>query len=324
MFLSLFLVFLTTPSVVSAFYDYELHGEIGTHVNDVLKQNNDYKGLDRCAENGKYANQFTIDRRCYVSAEEKQISPYNAVVAIGNTPETKDYTHFESYTTCTGTIVKNKNDGQLYIYSAGHCVSGQPQSAMMQDGRAFPIKNIINEYTKKAGRHFIDYAVFTIPQEYQTTLPYVVTSATFTDTNVDIVGYGVLSILSDNAIKTAKNEWINELQEYKSYGSKEQQDAVKRIAQNVNLVTLFPTDTKLKASFNCNIPKNAAHIDYKNACQIYKKNSGGPIFDANGRLVAVVSTGTLSDDLDSYISIDYDGGQLIAPIDNELKQQTIK
>lgn len=324
MFLSLFLVLLTTSRVVGSDLYYDLSEKIENHINDVLEQNDDYKGLDRCAENGKYANNFTIDRRCYVNDEAKQMSPYNAVVAIGNTPGSKNYSYFDYYTTCTGVIVKNPNDEQLYVYSAGHCVSDQPQSAVTQDGRAFPISNIIDEYDKKNGKFLKDYAVFTIPQEYQSSLPYVMTTTNFTRKNVDIVGYGTLPILSDTAIKTAKKEWGNKLRGYKSNASKEQKDIIKQIAKNNTFIDFLPTEIKLKASFNCDMPKNKIHIGYKNVCQAFRKDSGGPVFDTNGRLVAVVSNGLAQDSLGSYINFYYSGAQPITPIDNQLKQQTIK
>lgn len=55
-------------------------------------------GRDSCTnKNGEY----TIDRRCYVTDEQKRVSPYNAVVRLDD---------------CTSTIVKHNNR-----YYAAYC-----------------------------------------------------------------------------------------------------------------------------------------------------------------------------------------------------------
>ena len=56
---------------------------------------------------------YTIDRRCYVTDEQKKNSPYNAVVALIDN---------EGDAYCTGTVMKQLSTGKLYVRTAKHCV----------------------------------------------------------------------------------------------------------------------------------------------------------------------------------------------------------
>ena len=56
-------------------------------------------------------NEFTIDKRCYVTEAQKQTKPFNAVASL------KD---IMGGIYCSGVIVEKK--GELYLYTAKHCV----------------------------------------------------------------------------------------------------------------------------------------------------------------------------------------------------------
>jgi len=256
------------------------------------KYNAHFKGLDSCAENGKYAKDFTIDRRCYMTDEQKQRHPYDAVVGIITNGWVSDYSMFESMSgdACTGVIVKNPNDSQLYIYTAAHCVSDMFPDlfAYSQNGYVIPITNIIKGGGKATNYQINDYAVFAVPQEYQAVLPYVETGQ-YTDKNVDIVGHGTLSILSDSAIRAAKQEWQKILKKHPDI-NETIFEQIKRYNEDTDF---FSSDKQLKISFSCELVKvqdsNQAVQEKRNYCQVYGGNSGGPVFNFSGKLIGIVS-----------------------------------
>ena len=287
-------------------------------------------GLDSCVENGKYANQFKIDRRCYMTDEQRQKHPYNAVVGI--TVNGNNGSHYEALVNsggCTGVIIKNPYDGQLYIYTAAHCVStikapvgsGFEQYAYTQNGYAFPITNIVKhgggygngnyEYLTK------DRAIFAIPQKYQHVLPYAETGE-YTDNRVDIVGHGFLSILNDSAIHAAKQEWEKILKK----SSKAEKSILEQIGEYSDA---FPKDYRLKVSFSCELLKddelNQSNAKKHNYCQTYGGNSGGPVFNLAGQVIGVVSNGyanILDDNL--YAFFPYEGMKDIADYNKDLQK----
>lgn len=57
-----------------------------------------------------HPEQYTIDRRCYVTDVQKERLPYNTVVALVE----------DGIKYCTGTIIKDEN-GDLYVYTARLC-----------------------------------------------------------------------------------------------------------------------------------------------------------------------------------------------------------
>jgi hypothetical protein len=70
-------------------------------------------GRDRCS--GK-TDEYTIDKRCYVTDEQKKDTPYNAVVSVEDM--------------CSGTIVKYGD--RYYVYTAAHCVESDDGNAIKE------------------------------------------------------------------------------------------------------------------------------------------------------------------------------------------------
>ena len=243
---------------------------------------------DSCVENGKYKSEYTIDKRCYVTDEQKQISPYNAVVRLTDV-------------TCTGTIVK-RDDG-YFLYTAKHCTDSDYDNQTdkivritLQDGRVFSTNFVKKGDAVDAKDKFGDWAYYKIPVDKDdTNIPYVKTDS-FKDGKVRIVGYGSLEILSDNQIKQAKDEYVKYLIE-QGFGDDE-----KNLKQSGEYILtkgggikggwnfrgfMFGEfyDGHLKVS-NCELSKGGLK-----GCQLWGGNSGGPLFNSQGGITGIVSTG---------------------------------
>ena len=177
---------------------------------------------DGCMENGKYKNEYTIDRRCYVPDNQKQTLPYNATVALLNDKN-------EIY--CTGTIFRDNQYFSLnqafqyetklpvpglYVYTAAHCVKNKSDTLKirLQNG-----KEIITEKINIGSKPFgifntgNDWAVYKIPDDEQDELPFVdIAYSADTNSQLNVIGYGALAIMSDSEIKNYKKEYINFLE----------------------------------------------------------------------------------------------------------------
>ena len=124
---------------------------------------------DACTNPDKY----TIDKRCYVTDEQKKQAPYNAVVGVLDS---------DGDICCTGTIAKwnrglnNKDfsglDDLLYLFTAKHCtditVEGVPDRQLrikLQNGDKMDVTlvglgdyNIVDDYNFDG-----DWAVYRLP-----------------------------------------------------------------------------------------------------------------------------------------------------------------
>lgn len=174
--------------------------------------------------------EYTVDRRCYVTNQQKQERPFNAVVGLVGT---------DGKVFCTGTIVEYKK--KLYVFTAAHCVdydhNQQPDNTItvkLQDGRVFVANQVsVSDYftqpeidTDDEHRKEImellwdirkrDWAIYSITKN-DTTIPAV--SATG-QMKIDVhylinpdydalsVGYGSLKIMSDQEINDFKQRYI--------------------------------------------------------------------------------------------------------------------
>lgn len=264
-------------------YDY-----VKTAVNKAIKENafEHASGVrtgsfsDRCQNNGAHYNDYTIDRRCYLTDEQKQKSPYNAVVAL--------YDKGGNY--CTGTIVKNPNDGKLYVYTARHCVDDNgtdPISVRLQDGTEMQVEFMYSGMGKQGN----DSAMYKIPDEYTESVPFVTTGDMYSG-YFEVVGYGALPIMSDKQILAARDEFKKALSNKKI----NKDNFIKEIGETKLFTKIFPNDSEqLKGSFHCHLSDfessgDKASVD-KTSCQSWGGNSGGPIFDENGLLIAIHTQG---------------------------------
>ena len=175
---------------------------------------------DGCMENGKYKSEYTIDRRCYVTDEQKQILPYDAVVALLDD---------QNGVNCTGTIFRDNQDfllkdafryetklpvPGLFVYTAAHCITGDRIKIRLQNG-----KEIITE--RVSGTHsywnksVMDWAVYKIPESEQNGLSYVdIAYGENADAELKVIGYGSLAIMSNKEIKDYKQAYIDFLKSY--------------------------------------------------------------------------------------------------------------
>ena len=277
---------------------------------------------DGCTENGKYANQFKIDRRCYVTDEQKQQSPFNATVALVR-DKGKIY--------CTGAIIK-EDDGN-YLITAKHCLDSDEDGVLttnlnirLQDGQQLTVDKLTNtgSYDTKTGQNtYGDWAFFKINEQ---DVPYVerttkkkgtvgrlqalkenisIHGLKDSVTNFDaskrfdvyVVGYGALEIMSDQDIHKFKERYADTLKENNIQDeafNKEQviyssKQAFKAVLQDEKFSkewgNLF-SNKKLVVSA-CKYSANGFEVN----CQSWGGNSGGPIFDQDNNIIAIHTMG---------------------------------
>ncbi len=118
---------------------------------------------DACTKPGE----FTIDRRCYVTDEQKTKKPFNATVALLD--NNKPY--------CTGTIVKYED--KLYVYTANHCAKdGNSITIRLQNGQEYNITQLRNGGNKDDRFHTQDWALYTMESTTEL-IPYTQISDKF-------------------------------------------------------------------------------------------------------------------------------------------------
>ena len=107
-----------------------------------------------------YPEQYTVDKRCYVTEEQKGQRPYNAVVGVLDNDRI----------VCTGTVVDIGH--RLFMYTAKHCVfddNGSVKSVVnirTQDGKTVTadIKEV--GFFKLSDKYLSDNVVYFIPEGY--------------------------------------------------------------------------------------------------------------------------------------------------------------
>lgn len=313
-------------------------------------------------------SEFTIDKRCYVTDEQKKTYPYNTVVALIKQ---------DDYVYCTGTIISEFNGSSIKrVYTAKHCTDVNKDNLVdetitikTQDGATYKATNKdiqpkdaygnynIAEDTLYSG-DWAKYDLFDAPDDLPFTtftthhsgtlgkleataenssvleklyLPLFVGKAFLGDNNYDaqVVGYGSLKIMSDKEIQDFKDK-------YTKFLETSLEDAVKKVHEDDGLsademqekIDDYKTDdyntgfvgdgvytgnpiveefiygalenalswNDYEAFFKDNNLKTSLcqlNVDgYKQGCQGWGGNSGGPIFDKDGRLMGIFTRGS--------------------------------
>lgn len=282
---------------------------------------------DHCTDPDKY----TVDRRCYVTDEQKAVTPYNSIVALGGVLN-KNY--------CTGTIAQwnrgllngefSELDNLLYVFTAKHCADtdedGRPDDVLTvktQTGERYEVALVA------AGNYDIDndvnwsgdWAVYGLPislvkdrygqdhvnivslENLKDKLGWVYADADEQQGGLDVilVGYGSLKIMSDQELSEFKERYIEYLaEEGITITDKNARDfGLLNDGVNVSNSNVIKYLDRLKMFFyRSDIFKDH---DLKVSkcksgkslpgCQGWGGNSGGPIFDSQDHLIGVLSRG---------------------------------
>lgn len=242
--------------------------------------------IDKCLQNGRFQQNYTIDRRCYITDEQKKEFPYNAIVRV-----VSDTGH------CTGTLVKDNADN-LYVYTAAHCMpdTNAPLTIKLQDGTTFSATPKWNG----VGSVKQDVAILEVTSENTKSLPAVKMGQFNSADHFNVVGYGGLAILSDRMIHEIKQNYANHIGVTKDeLESKPEimERFIKFLEKDFGYVIIFGDADNLKGSFDCSLRPLADVVKGKSSssgreidCQTSKGVSGGPVFDKNNNLVAVHSS----------------------------------
>ena len=282
-------------------------------------------------------NEFTIDKRCYVTDEQKQQKPYNAVVGfIG--PYGTD---------CTGTVVKHGE--QVFVYTAKHCMERykerfvsfvdetQARVGRFSEGN---YKTSYSLYEQTMTNADGDWAILKFDEADTKEMPFVELSVHPTNRNALSLGYGGLKVMSDKEIADIKNKYIDYWKNNDSPYVIKDENTGEYVPEGKILITqenqaqyglvdgglvtinsyvghfiskeigLLDTDShKLKASY-CQYDSDSNKVI---GCQGWQGDSGGGLFDFEGNLMAIRSKGSAiiggtnhasNQDADGYVSID--------------------
>lgn len=276
---------------------------------------------DYCTDPEKY----TVDRRCYVTNEQKKEKPYSAVVTFINK---------NGYTSCSGTIVKRqglKSDSSGYfLYTAKHCTDynhdNLPDDALrikLPDNREFDA--LLLKYGDSASEDSAqtsDWAIYSIvsnDSELENSFVKLNTSFMRGKHNTRVIGYGHLKIMSDEDIEKFKDEYVQFLinlnwgerddngnlilsQDSGFYPDGGMRGAYVMMFANKNKFN----DDELKVSY-CTSFRDASFSD----CQGWSGNSGGGAFDDDGDLMWIITLGNYTIGSDEHAGIT--GGINIGP-----------
>ena len=262
-------------------------------------------------------NEFTVDKRCYVTDKQKQQTPYNAVVKLLNG--------------CTGTLVY-VGDRVPYLLTAKHCVTDKDGLARqevyitLQDGREFNVtKSIVGNYDTINNENLSgDYAVYVVNIENEPLPAVNVTKNEYSyfiskDFNFDyynarLVGYGALKIMSDKEISNYKAKYLRYLKDKKGIIAKGDEHLYGFDGKGGVYATYYGGDygglyvanfldylrgndkEYYRDVFN-NPELKVSYCRYSSGgitrwCQVWGGNSGGPIFDDKNAIMGILTRGT--------------------------------
>lgn len=246
--------------------------------------------------------EYTVDKRCYVTDEQKKEKPYNAVVALVD----------ESGPYCTGTIVKGK-DGKPYLYTAKHCTNdgkdlvSSTLRIKLQNGIKLDVyKNNVGNYEFESEENKKgDWAVYSIkktdvPTVEKTTKIYIGLAPYDIPYDAKVVGYGALEIMSDKEISEFRNRYIKYLKDKKNVEAQGTEESYGFSDGGIYYNNAYVQDfvysnttywktsdyRKLKVSV-CKYLSTGR----EKGCQTWGGNSGGPIFDSDNKIMGIHTRG---------------------------------
>lgn len=250
-------------------------------------------GNDSCTN----PKEYTIDKRCYVTEEQKSQKPYNAVVSLK-----KGF--------CTGTIV-NIND-VAYVYTAKHCVDNDEDNEP-DDKIVVRLQNGLNFYAYKdnVGDYMLethdnrsgDWAIYRMKKSVNE-LPFVYIIHNSGSYHVRLVEYGTLKVLSDAEIAEFRRLYLDYLDavvgpdrnaSYKygyshfAPGVDAKNDYVK---QFINAMSQETIARFFKDNFNLKVSECYYQEGKEKGCQTWSGASGSGIFDDDDIIRGVHTTGT--------------------------------
>ncbi len=238
-------------------------------------------------------DEYTIDKRCYVTDEQKSQKPYNSVVQV-IIPDKNGI--------CTGTIVKEK-DGKPYLYTAKHCILQTIRTTFdtiiikleKDDAKYELTEHVDGKYWGRPETYGDDWSVYKLPEDKNEDFLKIAIEKTIKSPGVKysarVVGYGALKVMSDKEIHDFKQEYDNYLE---SIGKSEEisdggvytggkYDAEFLNQKRSDLVKDYEN---LKVSV-CKYSQNGGG----DGCQGWHGNSGGPVLDDAGKIMAIAGRG---------------------------------
>lgn len=282
--------------------------------------------LAMAADHCTNPKEYTIDKRCYVTDEQKKEKPYNATVAI-KWPS--------GHIGCTGTIAKwNRRltntdftglDVLPYFFTAKHCtdhnndnVPDKTLKIELQNGRIFEVTLVgYGNYDEKKDTNWAgDWAVYRLPVNLiknlsggyhvdmwsaavmETKINWVHADAGAQRDNRSIVsvGYGKLKIMSDKDIENFRQGYLNYL-ELKGINREEKDVGImwdNSVYSKNETVKKFIYDFRMAVATLFNDDKlkvSTCSFSSYSYCQGWSGDSGGPLFDNENRLVGVATRG---------------------------------
>lgn len=255
--------------------------------------------ISMAADHCTNPNEFTVDKRCYVTDKQKKEKPYNAVVALVD--------KYGVY--CTGTIVKER--GRLYLYTAKHCTGDENDlvrsklQIKLQDGRELKVTenntgnyNIKHDVFIKGDWAIYQLGISNVPSVEITDKKSIGFGPFTYDYDARVVGYGVLKIMSDREISDFKQEYIKYLKDKnKNLGiisglrsggiDTSNSYVINFINSEFNYWISLVSDDALKVS-NCKYSSNGKLTN----CQSWGGNSGGPILDDKNTIMGILTRGS--------------------------------
>lgn len=283
--------------------------------------------MSMAADHCTNPEEYTVDKRCYVTDEQKKTKPYNATVALK--------TFWGTY--CTGTIAKwNRGltntdfsglDDLFYLFTAKHCtdhnddnVPDKTLKIKLQNGNTFDVTLVGygNRDIKKDTNWAGDWAVYRLPVDLIKDLSgnYHVNTVSAENMEKDInwvyadagakrdnrsivkVGYGALKIMSDKDIEKFRQRYLNYL-ERKGINREEKDVGIggdNSINTKDETVKKFINSLRMMfASLDIfedgKLKSSKCNFSSHSYCQNWSGDSGGSVFDNENRLVGVQTRG---------------------------------